>query len=541
MKTFLLPRLRLGLRQRFLLAVFLAVIPALGLILFNAAEGRRIAAEQSERSAVQWSGVIANYQRDLELQARTLVAVLARDPGLLTTDHAGCNKHFADLLFNAIKEPDNFSNFVAADLDGNIYCAARQGTAGNMHIRDRVYFRKVLETRSIFVDNYVLGKISNVPVIPVAGPIFDAGGELRGVMLVTINLSWIAKTIAPRLPPGAVLKIFDSKGTVLVQLPGHDVAVGKRGLDFDKVRACGADRVFAGSESNGAEYLYACSLIPYGEHAFHVAIGIPRAQVYAEANQVQQRSLALFLLVTFAVMGGAWFFGNSLVVNEIQRLMMASREIASGLLGTRIETRRNDEIGQLAMAFNEMAAALDAHAKDALAREDALATANLVLEKLSTTDGLTGLCNRARLGQVLEHELNRYVRYGNSCSLIMIDIDHFKTVNDSYGHQVGDRVLIEFANVLREGTRATDIVGRWGGEEFLVVCPDTDIAAAHAVAEKLRHLIASHAFPVVENMTGSFGVASLGTDEVFDAVISRADAALYRAKDNGRNKVETGS
>jgi diguanylate cyclase (GGDEF)-like protein len=521
-----------------LLAVFLAVIPALALILFNAAESRRLVAEQAERSVIQWSGVITNYQRDLEHQARTLVAVLARDSAVFNSNHTVCNEHFAELLLNAIKEPDNFSNFVAADLKGNIYCSARQGTANNMHIRDRVYFRKVLETKSVFVDDYVFGKISNVPVIPIAGPIFDADGELRGVMLVTVNLSWIAKTMSQRLPPGAVLKIYDSKGTVLVQLPDHDSAVGKSSLDFEKIRACGTNKIFTGIENNRTEYLYACSLIPYGEHAFHVAIGVPRTQAYAEADQVMQRSLALFLLTTLVVMGSAWVFGNSLIIKGIQRLMLASREIASGRLSTRMDTHRTDEIGQLEIAFNEMAAALESSEKDARAREDALAYANSKLEKLSITDALTGLSNRAHINQVLEHELNSHLRYGKPCSLIMIDIDYFKAVNDTHGHQVGDSVLIEFAKLISEGTRVTDAVGRWGGEEFLIVCPVTDITAASALAEKLRKLIESHAFPVAGSKTGSFGVASFAPVEEIDAVIARADAALYRAKRNGRNKVE---
>lgn len=530
--------LKLGLRQRFLLAVFLAVMPALGLILFNAAEGRRLATEQAERSVIQWSAVITNYQHDLEHRARTLVAVLAHDSAVFSPNHGICNEHFASLLLNAIKEPENFSNFVATDLNGNIYCSARQGTTSNMHIRDRVYFRKVLETKSIFVDDYILGKISNVPIIPVAGPIFDDDGVLRGVMLVTVNLSWIAKTMAARLPADAVLKIYDSKGKILVQLPDHAVAVGKHDSDFEKVRACGTDKTFTGIQNNGTKYLYACSLIPYGEHAFHLAIGVPRTQAYAEADHVLQRSLTLFFVITVIVMGGAWIFGNSLVVNEIQRLMIATRKISSGFLNTRIETHRTDEIGQLASAFNEMAETLDANAKDAIAREETLAIANRRLEKLSVTDGLTGLYNRTRLNQVLEHEQNSYLRYGKPCSLIMIDVDHFKTVNDTHGHLVGDRILIEFANILREGTRITDTVGRWGGEEFLIVCPDTDSAAAFALAEKLRNRIESHAFPKTGNATGSFGVASFSQDEKFDAVIFRADAALYRAKDNGRNKVE---
>jgi HAMP domain-containing protein len=138
------------------------------------------------------------------------------------------------------------------------------------------------------------------------------------------------------------------------------------------VRACGANGVFTGTENDGTERLYACSLIPYGTHAFHVAIGVPRDQAYAEADRVLRRSLALFLLVTFVVMIGAWFFGSTLIVRDVQRLMAAAREMALGRLGTRVATRRTDEIGQLATAFNDMAAALETSAKNAVAREAAL-------------------------------------------------------------------------------------------------------------------------------------------------------------------------
>ena len=142
---------------------------------------------------------------------------------------------------------------------------------------------------------------------------------------------------------------------------------------------------------------------------------------------------------------------------------------------------------------------------------------------------------------MLEHELNSYLRYGNPCSLIMIDVDYFKAVNDTHGHQLGDSVLIEFAKLLSDSTRVTHTVGRWGGGEFLVVCPDTDTTAAFALAEKLRKLIESHVFPVIGSKKGRFGVASFRINDAIDVVISRADAALYQAKDNGRNKVEIGT
>ena len=115
----------------------------------------------------------------------------------------------------------------------------------------------------------------------------------------------------------------------------------------------------------------------------------------------------------------------------------------------------------------------------------------------------------------------------------------FKTINDTHGHQVGDLALIHIAEILHSKTRRTDIFGRWGGDEFMVVCPETDTAGAMEVAEKLRAEIERHLFPTAGSKTASFGVAAYEQGETTDDLIERADAALYRAKENGRNRVES--
>ena len=170
--------------------------------------------------------------------------------------------------------------------------------------------------------------------------------------------------------------------------------------------------------------------------------------------------------------------------------------------------------------------------------QEQLVEKNRQLEIVSISDRLTGLYNRLRLDQVLDEELARGDRTGAALSVILMDIDHFKVVNDTHGHQVGDRVLVAMATLLRAGSRELDVVGRWGGEEFLVVCRDTALPGAVVLAEKLRDLIAQHPFAQVGKKTGSFGVASRRDKESVDALISRVDAALYDAKNAGRNRVE---
>lgn len=167
-----------------------------------------------------------------------------------------------------------------------------------------------------------------------------------------------------------------------------------------------------------------------------------------------------------------------------------------------------------------------------------LVVQNGALERLAVTDQLTGLSNRMRLDQALAEERMRTQRYASGFALLLIDVDHFKLVNDTFGHQVGDQVLVGIAKALHESVRQIDVVGRWGGEEFLVICREADLEGARVLAEKLRTTVHAHVFPGVGQKTVSIGVAIFEQGEELNTTLARADAALYRAKQNGRNRVE---
>lgn len=156
------------------------------------------------------------------------------------------------------------------------------------------------------------------------------------------------------------------------------------------------------------------------------------------------------------------------------------------------------------------------------------------------TDKLTGLFNRQKLDVKLEMEFLRARRSGAPLSVIILDLDHFKNVNDTWGHQVGDQVLVCTAQLLTARLRQTDCAGRWGGEEFMVICPDTDLEGARALAETLRQAIAAQIFPTAGHQTASFGVACCTVGDQVKTLVSRADQALYEAKHLGRNRVEAG-
>lgn len=168
----------------------------------------------------------------------------------------------------------------------------------------------------------------------------------------------------------------------------------------------------------------------------------------------------------------------------------------------------------------------------------ALEFANERLSQLATTDTLTGIWNRRYFEERVGHELIKADRYKQPLSVLIFDIDQFKLVNDSYGHLVGDRVLVELCDMARQQTRDSDLLARWGGEEFIMLMPNTGLNEAMAVAEKLRANFASHNFQDAGSITASFGVALYQPGESVDHWISRADAALYEAKQEGRNKVK---
>ena len=172
-------------------------------------------------------------------------------------------------------------------------------------------------------------------------------------------------------------------------------------------------------------------------------------------------------------------------------------------------------------------------------RTEELLAKNKELEQLAVTDRLTNLYNRLYLDHALARELALAQRAGEPFSLIMIDVDRFKAINDALGHLTGDQVLKAIADILRARVRATDIAGRWGGEEFLLICPGTSIEGAAEVAETLRKLIEESDCRAVARCTASFGIASFRDGDSVTTLVSRADQALYRAKENGRNRVET--
>lgn len=159
------------------------------------------------------------------------------------------------------------------------------------------------------------------------------------------------------------------------------------------------------------------------------------------------------------------------------------------------------------------------------------------LKLLSQTDQLTQIFNRVRFHDAMIHEINRVMRYETDLSIIMFDIDHFKRINDTYGHDIGDEILVAISNLVKNYVRETDIFARWGGEEFMILLPHTSLQNSSKLAERIRAVMEKNNFKTVGTVTSSFGVTNFVRNENSEIFIKRVDRALYKAKQKGRNRV----
>lgn len=253
------------------------------------------------------------------------------------------------------------------------------------------------------------------------------------------------------------------------------------------------------------------------------AIAQKAAEELAQLQSAMRFGMIATLAVGLAVVILA-ISANLTLIRSLDRAL-ASMELisASQDFRSRIPADTPDEIGRISRSFNQLLGVAE----------------RLLNEKdyLATTDPLTGINNRLRFANVLGEEAERKRRTETPMALVMFDVDHFKRINDTYGHNIGDEVLKSLAKTVGSEIRSSDFFGRWGGEEFILLLRDDDCAAAIIAAEKLRKLIAGTAFPTVGQVKCSFGVAAWQPGDTEAILIARADQALYASKQGGRNRV----
>ena len=376
---------------------------------------------------------------------------------------------------------------------------------------DRAYFQyhRTHADKGIYIGHPVRSRSTGVWVLPVSRRIDHPDGSFGGVALVTLKVNFFER-IYDELNvgrTGTVLLALDD-GTVIYRRPFDAKLIGTNlsgGAVFQAIRRQSAGSAFLVARVDNIERLYSFRRVD--DFAFVIAVGQTKDELLGN----WRRSSILIGLAVLLI--GAVF------------ALFARKLIRKFIIRDRLDAK------------------LRAFSHD-LQRD------NLGLQQLAHTDKLTGLANRRRFDEILEHELRRAQRAGASLALILIDVDFFKKFNDRYGHPAGDACLQAVAGVLAgQVNRNRDLPARYGGEEFAVVLPDTDAAGAMAVAERLRHEIEALRLPHHESpfdvVTASLGVSAIapGAGDSPDplGLVARADRHLYQAKHAGRNRSDGGA
>jgi len=343
------------------------------------------------------------------------------------------------------------------------------------------------------------------------------------------------------LPPLGILTVVDRDGLVLARHPGTAARIGQKLRNprvLENLRS-GRAGVFRASGTDGADRLFAFDTVadnPDGAIPIRVLVSIPMKVVFAEANRAFVRDLIGIIVATALLLIAAWYGAEVFMLRKIRAIRAAAARVHSGDLSARTGLHRDgEELNEVGAAFDEMTHALQQ-------RDTELKRALQDLQEQAITDPLTGLLNRRYLREYLPRELTRVRRNGASLAVIMIDIDYFKRINDTFGHEAGDLVLRELGALLRSHIRASDLACRFGGEEFALVLPDASLEGAMQKAEAIRASVKGLDLKCRDQplgrITASLGVALFpGHAGDADSLMRVADEALYHAKGGGRDRV----
>ena len=379
-----------------------------------------------------------------------------------------------------------------------------------------------------------------------------SGDKTIGVLALHGSWDWTREVIEGLLPPnasarGLELFIFDHSGQVIYAPHEQAAAFQASGQRLPVLHSdSAAQQAATVTWQDGQRYLTASVALlaqgPVAELGWHIVAREPVALAFADARKAMQVAIMLGLAAAFLAALLAWLAARRISM-DLYGLAKAVSAVEEGGANATIQPLHSSrEVQTLSRALERMTRRLLDHSHEmeaqVRARTAQLEAANAELHRQARSDPLTGLLNRRGLDTQFDFALALAQRSGRPLSLISIDVDHFKRVNDTYGHAQGDEVLKGLARTLQESLRSSDLVARLGGEEFVALLPDTDLTGAMNVAEELRLTIADQQHEVVGRISVSLGVSMLHPGEkTATALLERADAALYDAKRQGRNRV----
>jgi diguanylate cyclase (GGDEF)-like protein len=419
----------------------------------------------------------------------------------------------------------NYVRIFVLSRDGSVIAASQSGG------RDRPFsfpddYIEQISDRQWFKGKSYIDPRDKSPLMLIGVPLFlDQFYEYETLLAIEVRLTGLQPLLDP-------VKFGDSGDWTYESLV--DVKTGQQFLFGRGVKKIlgPVDPVPSGDRQTLHEYTNGMGdrlmglVVPFRELEWGLFIVENYEKAFSGLIHARHRNIIIICCFSVLMAIVAYLLTRQIMV-PLSALTRGAEKVAEGDLDVRLAVHCNDEIGFATMVFNEMVAKLK--------------LSQTKLEQLATTDPLTGLNNRKRVMGILSDLYAYYRRYEAEFSVLMLDVDHFKVVNDTYGHQAGDTVLKQVAELLNENLRNVDAAGRYGGEEFIVLLAESGVDESIQAAERIRKAVANHTFIHEDQKIQihiSVGIARIHKqDRDEQKVVGRADMALYRAKDEGRNRV----
>ncbi|MGE0874355.1 MAG: EAL domain-containing protein [Burkholderiales bacterium] len=523
----------MSLRARILLLVLAATLMPVLAMTWLLFQQRDLDVAQARE---QLASIAEGLAEDLEYRiagTSQLLYGLGRVPMLASGTKEQCSSFLADVL----REHPQYTGILTILPDGELHCdSLRSGRV--LQLSDRGYFKRALASDKHVVEP-VFGRLTGIAVLQIAYAVRDGEGQSQYVLLASLNLDQFAQAGNTALPhAGTVFRIWDAKGRILVRSPpAGKNQLGKPYPDVEvnqRVLAPGLGHSVTFAAAGGAQIWSAAALPRTRDTGLRLTLDIPTAQLSQAADRQFLEALLLLAALSVAIVAAAIALAEYSVRRQAARLVQAVARIDAGDLGTRIGAPYpRGELGEVMAALDRTASSLETQ------REE-IRRYNEKLVSQASHDALTGLANRNLLADRLHQTLVHAGRTGRMAAVLLLDLDRFKTVNDSLGHKVGDEMLQEVSSRLTGCVRDGDTVARLGGDEFVVVLSDlARIADAVPVAEKVLAAIAA---PLAVGGREFVGSASIGISGFphdgrdADTLLRNADVAMYRAKAEGGNR-----
>jgi diguanylate cyclase (GGDEF)-like protein len=530
----------LGIRARLALLALILVAP---LMLERARSLEDTRSKQVALASAEFAS-LAQHSADAQREVISSVETMLKSAAYIRASTGGIGRSCEILRASLPVNLPWIRSLMIVGKDGRVQCSTLNRLVG-LDLSDRPSLRKAQETRSFVFSDYLVAKSNNKPIIMAVYPVSAISEEGDSLIVAGVDLDWMSKimgNLAGR--PGILAVLVDGEGTVLAA-PADQASMIGRPLDAVPLMSAIAEKAVGSDDGEGSLSFVAADGSKREIRFARVAgtdsrliVSIDEAKVSTAINREIRTAYLQLLFVCLFVLLGALVAAEKLIIRPIEMMAAMAQRFGQGdWAGRAARSRLPAEFVPLARAFNAMAAQLTARERELVATNDRLTV-------IASIDMLSGLANRRGFQSRLDFEWMKAQQYDCELSLMMIDVDHFKLFNDTYGHPEGDACLSRLGETLAGIAADTmGFAGRYGGEEFCLLLPNTNSSRALEIGEMVRAAVLSLAMPhctsSYQTVTVSVGVACAKPNDSQRPgdLIEAADAALYAAKHRGRNAV----